>query len=94
MDDVGDVVGEQLILGVTVVAFLIHRAHRAAASVGLLVNGGNDAVFLLPLQATGISGRQVLLVASPDEKVSGGRVAGPPVTALQELGAQQRNNIS
>ena len=56
MDDVLHAVRQTLVSGVTVVAFLTHRAHRPAASVGLGVNGGNDAVFLLLLQATGISG--------------------------------------
>ena len=56
MDDVLHAVGETGIAGVTVVAFLTHRSHRAAAPVGLGVNGGNDAIFLLLLQAAGISG--------------------------------------
>ena len=56
MDDVLHAVGETGIAGVTVVALLTHRAKRAAASVGLGVNGGNDAIFLGLLQAAGIGG--------------------------------------
>ena len=94
MDDVLHAVGETLIAGVTVVAFLTHRALRATPSVGLGVDGGNDTIFLRVLQAAGIGGCKVLLVPPPDEKVASGGVAGPPVATLQELRAQLRNNIS
>ena len=94
MDDVLHAVGETLIAGVTVVAFLTHRALRATPSVGLGVDGGNDAIFLRVLQTAGIGGCKVLLVPPPDEKVASGGIAGPPVATLQELRAQLRNNIS
>ena len=107
MDDVLDGVGETLLGGVTVVTLLTYTSSRP--SVGLGVDGGDDAILLL--QTSGQSGENtktththrllqaagitgVHLVPPPDEEVARGGGTRPPVTALQELRLELRGDIS
>ena len=93
-----------LVRCVTVVTLLLDA--DTDASVGVRVQGGDDAVSLLQMAIMITSdhhpdlGTDLLLeaagvcgaqfVSSADQEVTRGGVAGPPVTALQKLGVKPR----